>query len=452
MYNTITKLNRGIFLMLAVTMAGCSKSSKQEVQPSNNVAKAKIAIISGDKQSGIFGESLTAALELKITPPPGKKANQYTVVFSMIQGNGVINNNNGYPGLGTPDTSGNVKANWLLGCNNTTQKVKAYLYANVSFNGGVLAPLPGLADDSLIMQASGVEPTGWGKSCGCGIPDSYYSQIVTYDKKTLFLASNGLYTSDDGGINWSKVVATGIPNWSGIKNAQFNSKGWLYVVTENDGVFYSKDLKFWQTINNGILDHRTPTGFLVADDLLMVSFYFDGPYITTDNGGFWQKLLVGGGSQRYYYMKRHPNGNLYLFNDWGNFWMSKDIGKTWQLVPLNYGYFVSQPYGFDIGPDGKLYIGSDDATIAQLSPVTLQGTAKRYYQWNGWSQSVSQIQFYNNDVYFLVTAAPQAGVYSIGNNWGRIEMNFPKTINSYYIKPDGGFLLWSYDGLYYRNK
>ena len=83
--------------------------------------------------------------------------------------------------------------------------------------------------------------------------------------------------------------------------------------------------------------------------------------------------------------------------------------------------------------------------------VALKGTAKRYYQSNGWSQSVNHINIFNNDVFFLVNSTPKPGIYSKRNNWGRIELDFNERIYSYFIKPDGGFLLLGQNALYYRN-
>lgn len=433
-----------LFIAL-VLFAGCQKDNKNETTPDPIVVepKAKISLTTGDKQSGTYGDYLPTDLSFKISVPQGKKIEQYYVQFAMIQGNGIIDNGGGYTMNLFPD--GTLKVKWQLGCNAAMQKIKAYVYANNNLASGK-APIP---EDSVEVQASGTKPTGWGKSCGCGVPDMFNAQVITHDQKTLYMAARELYSSTDGGMNWDKV--SGVPKWSEVVGAQFNSKGWMYVLTKYDGVFLSKDLKSWQAINNGILDKRDPTGFMVKDDVLMVSFYFDGPYLTRDNGGFWQKLIVSGNSQRFMLFNQHSNGDLYLFDDWGTFFRSKDMGKTWQSLKLDYGYYLSQPSGFGIGPDGDLYIGSDDATIAKVSPATLKGTAKRYYEWNASSQSVTNIRFFNNDVFYLVRSTPKPGIYSVNNNWDRLNLNFQKTIVSYFIKPDGSFLLLSNDGLYYRN-
>jgi len=264
------------------------------------------------------------------------------------------------------------------------------------------------------------------------------------------MANNGLYSSTDGGINWYKVP--GVPNWQTVMDVQFNSKGWMYILTANNGVYYTQNQKNWTAIDNGLLDMRSPTMFLVTDNLLMVSFYFDGPYLTTNGGGFWQKLLVGYGSQRFYLAKQHPNGDLYLFNDWTNLLMSRDTGKTWQLIPTSGQTVNYAAYDLEIAPDGTIYVGSDGATIANFSPETNQWAYQSFYQYNASTQAVNNIQFYNNKVYFLVNTSPNSGIYNgTANNYTKINTGFNGTISYYFIKPDGTFLLGSNDGFYYHN-
>ncbi|NEU08011.1 hypothetical protein GZH53_06770 [Flavihumibacter sp. R14] len=443
----ISAIKSLLTLTVFTIFTGCQKSDNTEGNPDvSSEPKAKIALLTGDKQQGIYGDDLPNDLELAISVPAGKTVGQYYIRFGMIQGNGTIADY-GHDNPINVAPNGKLRVRWRLGCDNPVQKLKAYVYAySLSYSTNEITAIP---EDSVYVQASGTKPSGWGRSCGCGVPDIYNSNIITHDNKTLYLASRELYSSTDNGINWTKVA--GVPKWSEVRGVQFNSKGWMYVLTKNDGIFFSKDLRNWQAINNGILDMRDPTAFMVKDDVLMVSFYFDGPYLTQDNGGFWQKLLVSRNSQRFMFFNQHPDGTLYLFDDWDTFFKSKDMGKTWQSLQLDNNYYSSGPSGFAIGPDGNLFIGSGDATIAQLSPTTLKGTSKRYYEWNGSTQSVSDIQFYNNDVFYLVSSTPKPGIYSLNNGWGRVELDFPKTIVSYFRKSDGGFLLQSHDGLYYRN-
>ncbi|MDO3625048.1 hypothetical protein [Mucilaginibacter sp. BT774] len=445
---TISNFRKTCFLLiLSISiLAGCKKGNNPVPY---SAYKGKLSLISGNSQSGIYGQDLADSIIIKITPPKGKSVTKYAVKFSMVQGNGLIENYSGdYPAYNLIDPQkGLGKIQWRLGCDNPSQKVKVYLYVDSLLNlgtGNAVAP-----DDSLTIVASGTKPTGWGRSCGCGLP-SYNLKMATFDKKTLYMANNGLYSSTDGGINWYKVP--GAPYGSTVVDVQFNSKGWMYILTANNGVYYTQDQKSWIAINNGILDMRTPTMFLVTDDLLMVSFYFDGPYLTKDNGGFWQKLLVGYSSQRFYLAKQHPNGDLYLFNDWTNLLTSRDTGKTWQLIPTSWQAVNYAAYDLEIAPEGTVYIGSDNATIANFLPQTNQWAYQSYYQYNASTQAVNNIQFYNNKVYFLVNTSPNAGIYNgTVNSYTKINTGFAGRISYYFIKPDGTFLLGSDEGFYYHN-
>ncbi|OCX52275.1 hypothetical protein BEL04_12420 [Mucilaginibacter sp. PPCGB 2223] len=423
---------------------GCKKDNN----PGNSSAsKGTLALKSGNSQSGVYGRDLTDSIIVKVTPAAGLALNKYVIKFNMAQGNGQIENilSQFYNGTIGPD--GLVRIKWRLGCDNPSQKLVIYLYNSslINLNTGVATAGP---DDSVTVSATGTKPTGWARACGCGTP-TYNAKIATFDKKTLYMANNGLYSSADGGINWYKV--TNAPNWSSITDVQFNSKGWMYILT-NTGVYYTQDQQNWIAINNGILYPGSPTMFMVTDNVLMVSFYSDGPYLSTNNGGFWQKLLVGYGSQRYYLAKQAPNGSIYLFNDWTNFLTSANNGQTWQLISTTGQTVNYAAYDLQIAPDSSIYIGSDNATIANFSPARNQWTYKSYYQYNASTQAVNNIQFYNNKVYFLVNTSPNAGVYNgTVNNYTKINTGFTATISYYFVKPDGTFILGSGDGFYYHN-
>jgi len=438
-YTTICAL-----LLTCTLLAGCKKTDNKPVSTAG--PKAKLVLVHGDAQSGTYGQDLHDSLVVQIMPPVGKTAMQYAVTFNMLQGNGQVEGVQAGGSLSPQyGTNSLVQIKWRLGCNNPAQKLTIYLYADSLINYGG-AP-KGPPDDSLVVSASGSKPNGWGRACGCNTP-SYMTKIATFDKKTFFMAAAGLFSSTDGGINWSKV--NGVPYWSTVQDVQFNSKGWMYILTANNGIYYTQDGQTWTAINNGILDMRTPTAFTVAGDWMFVSFYFDGPYFTNNNGAFWQKFLVGYGSQRFYLFRRHPNGSIYMFNDWTNMLISTDTTKTWQIIPTNGAQVNYAAYDMEIGPDGNVYVGSDWATIATFAPVTNQITYKSFYQWNASDQPCNNINFYNGDVYFLLNDNPQPGIYQM-STWSRLDLGFTGPISAYFIRPDGSFLLMTNDGLYYKN-
>ncbi|MEO8415927.1 MAG: hypothetical protein ABI472_19865 [Ginsengibacter sp.] len=426
----------GFFLLLAV---GCKKESDL---PSTTNGTGKLILVKGGNQSGVFGELLPDTIILKLTS--SHASDHFSVTYSLLQGNGQVEQN-GYS-VNRPiqkDSAGTLAINWRMGCNNTVQKLRFYIYtdsSNYYFYG--------VPSDSITITANAVKPNGWCRSCGYTTTDFLFSKVIA-DNDVLYLVDAGLLSSTDGGLNWYKI--NGIPYSDEIMNAQFNSNHWAYVLTKEHGIYFSKDMKQWEAINTGLLDMRDPTAFLVEDTALFVSFYFDGPYRTINNGNFWKKLIVGSGTQRVNYIRRHPDGRLMLFDDWQDFKISADNGDTWQPAPLSSKYVNYEVYDFKIATDGKLYIGSGNATLAILDPYTYEGEVHTYYQWNASLQIINNITITGNNVYYLVNYNPVPGIYAENNGWNLLNVGFNTPFNYYYLKQNGQFLIGSQGWLYYHD-
>jgi len=443
--NKINRLQTILVVLMIVLIFSCEKD---HIKPSNSAAFGKLEIVYGDNQTGYFGEYLSDSIVIKASSINNHR--RYLIKWEMVQGNGKIER--GYYNYGNDyyvDSTGLLEIKWRLGCDFNVQNVKLILYIDSTKNEYGYLNYHTTPSDTLIISANGIKPTGWARSCGCDNLDPFSSKIITYDNTTLYLVNRGLYSSIDDGLNWYKVE--GIPHWENIVDAQFNSFGWLYALTRDDGICYTKDLKNWEFINNGILDHRDPTTFFVDDSTLFVSFYFDGPYKTSNNGKFWRKMLVGNNGDRYYHINRHPNGDLYIFDKWDNFWHSTNNGDNWNKIDLDYKYTNYEVKDFIIDKNGTLYIGAGDATISIISSNTYTGPMHSFYEMNHSSQYVDDIQIINDIVYFTVNGNPTPGIYS-SQNWQRLELGFNGSINNYFLKKDGTFLLISSEGLYYHNE
>lgn len=410
---------------------------------------AKLTIIEGADQSGYLGDYLNE--EIKVKASSSDTAKRFFLTCDVIMGNGRIYPQDNYLmnngcALGL---NGEFSFSWSLGCNNAIQKVKITLYTDSVKqkygNGYIYHKTP---SDELIVSATAVKPKGWAKACVCGTDIDFFSRIVSYDNKTLYLVGRGLLYSVDGGINWD--IPQDIPHYEDVFDIAFNSKGWAYIITNNYGVFYSKDMKEWTAINNGFLHYRMPTALYVDDEILLASFDFDGLYISRDNGKFWRKLLVGDSPNQL--INRHPNGDLYFWDKWSSCYKSTDVGVTWKRLNIDYKYVNYEIEDFKIDPQGKLYIGSGDATIAILDPVTYQGDIHRYYEWNASSQHIDNINITNDDVTYLVKGHNKSGIYSKRNNWQYVDIGFSRDIMSYYLRSDNTYILVSTGGIYYFNK
>jgi hypothetical protein len=437
-------INGFCFLLLA------SACRKDKVDAHAGNGSGKLSLLKGDNQSGLFGEMLKDSIVLKVTSMDPD--DYFKVTVEMLQGNGRLERfTNVTRHTYILDTAGVIRFNWQMGCDNNVQKVKFYIYTDStnSFNRNpnwfYKSP-----SDSLTITATAVKPDGWCRSCGYGVLDRPSFKIFSKDNSTHFLVNGGLFSSIDGGYNWYKVE--GIPYSDDIADAQINSKNWMYILTKTHGIYFSTDLKQWTEINNGILNYSDPTSFLVEDTALFVSFYFDGPYRSTNNGQFWRKMLVHLGSQRFHRINRHPGGKLMLFDDWNDFKVSADNGDTWSPVYIEEKY---KPFGvsdFVIDAAGSLYIGGGDATISILDPNTYQGEVHRHYEWNASSQTVNNITITADDVYYLVNHTPKPGIFAKSNNWSLIDIGFNKgVIGYYYLKQNKTFLVGSDGWLYYHH-
>jgi hypothetical protein len=156
-------------------------------------------------------------------------------------------------------------------------------------------------------------------------------------------------------------------------------------------------------------------------------------------------------SQRFYYIRRHPDGRVMLFDDWGDLKVSGDNGDTWQKINLDSRYHNYEVYDFKIAPDGKLYIGSGDASLAIVDPNTYQGDLHTYYNWNGNSQQINNITISNNNVYYLVNYTPSPGIYSENNGWSLLNAGFNGRIDYFFLKDNNKFLISSQGALYYHD-
>lgn len=427
-----------IAIVALFIFTGCKKTDT----PSGTNDGVKITLTKGDNQSGLFGELLKDSIILKISSP--NPANRFKIEGRMIQGNGLLEAG-GYlaPAYLYLDSAGKVGVQWRMGCDNISQKVRFYVYTDtVGYN------FNSVPSDSITVSATASKPSGWCRACGYGMINVYAPKIVTADNNTLYLVNNGLFNSTDGGLNWYKIK--NLPYSDEVMDLQFNSRKEAYVLTKEHGVYFSTDMKQWTEINTGLLDKRDPTGFFVDDSTLLVSFYFDGPYITKNNGAFWKKVVVSSFSQRYYFFNRHPDGRLMLFDDWSDFKVSADNGDTWTNVFLDYKYRNYQIYDFKIDKSGMLYIGSGDATLAIVDPYTYQGSLHNYYQWNSSLQIINNISFLGNDVYYLVNYNPVPGIYKQSSGYGIWDVGFSEPIYYYFLKSNGVPLVSTRQWVYFK--
>src|SRR5688572_14551050 len=116
------------FLLLAtITLAACKKNN---TEPSSTYGSGNIELISGDAQSGVYGELLEDDIVLKITSSNAR--NCFKVFYRTVQGNGNIEMySQTLTEPRTIETPGEeMIINWRMGCDNDVQKVVFYVYTD----------------------------------------------------------------------------------------------------------------------------------------------------------------------------------------------------------------------------------------------------------------------------------------------------------------------------------
>jgi hypothetical protein len=445
------KLSYKYTFLLFVIMAACS--GDEDTPSPQNDKYGSLQINGGNEQLGIPGKLLTDTLRITVTPKNSSfKPGNFVIRPRVQKGNGAVMDPyfaGKSPELISADSKGNFKTLWQLGCGDKEQLLSFYLYYTDSC--GLYTIAQGLCDpiDSVTFTATAKAPHGWNLSCGITSADKYNTKIHDY-KGQLYAVNYGtLYKLViKEGMGWEKVP--GVPS-NKIFDFGFTSTGSIYILTDGEGVYRSGDLESWTPVNNGILDPRYPKSLLVEDSVVYVSFNFDGLYrLRPSVGTTWKKLLIDGKYwEEYAFITRHPNGNLYIADKWDTYWVSANSGDSWKRLSLEYKYVNYETEDLKISSAGMIYIGSGDASLAILNPDTYKGEVHSYYQWNASHQTINNIIFRNDGVYYLVNHTPDPGIYTSANGWQKVNIGFGKPIHQFVFDPAGKFLVGSYDGLYY---
>jgi hypothetical protein len=414
----------------AILQFSCKKADEDLNSTLNKTLK--ISLVSGNNQSGEFNTTLKDSLVVKVTDRQNRPVSHAAVHFKTINGIGSVSS-----AFVWTNSSGFAFAKVQLACRLSEHKVIAYLCDEKSYY-----------IDSVSFLATSVKPVKWARACGINYA---VEKIRELNNKYYAVSDNMLYISVDGGLNWDLF-----PNAPGndIFDVQFNSKGWMYILTRYHGVYYSvNNGSTWLSMSNELFTSGYPLTLMVEDTVIYVSYQGNGLFRTRNNGQSWKKLVVNGTySEENKFITRHPSGKLYIFDRWDDLFMSVDNGDSWSHINLSYKYLVYEASAFKIGLNGLLYIGSGDATIAVVSPDTYTGEIHRYYKYNSSSQAVNNIFEKENTFYFTLTGSPIPGIYS-SNGWKRIDNGFYRDIRSIYLKTNGKFLVGNYDypnGLYYE--
>jgi hypothetical protein len=438
-------------ILVVVTLLACGED-ENGLAPTYR-PYAGVEILDGNGQSGATGEMLNDTLRIHITSQIISLNPEHFVLFpKIINGNGIVS----HPSFSDKpaqfleaDSQGSIKALWRLGCGDTQQRLTFYLYNTDSC--GIATIASGLCEpiDSVTFNATAKTPHGWNRACGITWSDRHNTKIREYNDKLYAVHYGVLYSLViKEGMSWEQVP--GVPS-DEIYDFGFTSTGIIYLLTENNGLYRSSDLRHWKALSNGIQDARYPYTLLVEDSVVYASFMFDGLYrLRTSSGDTWKKLLIDGKYwEEYKFATRHPEGDLYIVDKWDELWVSSNSGDTWTHVPISYQYMRSEAEDFKIDNSGTIYIGSGDASLAILTATNYTGELHSYYKWNSTHQFINNIKFRNGEVYYLVNFTPSPGIYSSTSGWQKVDIGFDKPIHQFAFDPSGNFILGCNDGIYY---
>jgi photosystem II stability/assembly factor-like uncharacterized protein len=193
------------------------------------------------------------------------------------------------------------------------------------------------------------------------------------------LESGGLFTSADGGRNWTHVEGN-LTNVSiSVVDVHVDSRT-IYVGTGAHGVYKSSDGgKTWTQMSNGLpIDLHTDDYYEIfgitidpTDPNTVYALSGDCWYIcvTTDGGGSWTRVDGGARPQgglpwdRIEAFTIHPNNNqmLYVGTDKNGVYKSEDMGESWSSINGDLpAYVVHIPCLAIDSENNILYAGSRD--------------------------------------------------------------------------------------------
>ena len=426
-----------IIAILLFFTFGCKKNNLVPVKEKN------ISIISGNNQSGSFNVPLSDSLVVLVTdalgnPLPREKVNHKSL-YEKVGGSVRSPIETG----SFTDSDGILSLSWKVYCYEPDQTLILYV-GDSSLH----------ITDSVIFKAQVGTPVGWAESCGIKEICQGYDEMTLRSFGDILYApcKNNVYRSPNGGQDWEKIMT--IPElmyYSSIFDIQFSREGWAYLVTTESGIHFSKDQISWENIGqiNGHYKGNILSDFLQEDNFLFASYWEEGLKRSSNNGKSWENLSIHPSDTNIYkFINRHPNGDLYLFDQENTLWKSKDNGDSWATMVLDEKYVNSRVEDFMIGENGMLYIGANNASLSILSPDTYQGDLYQFQDPNNENQYVNNIQMIDGTVYFNVVGNATPGIYS-SQNWERFDLGFEKPINSYFLKDDGSFLLRSDFGVFH---
>ena len=258
-------------------------------------------------------------------------------------------------------------------------------------------------------------------------------------------ATNGLWISYDGGMNWTRKFSA--RTTSVIINKE--SPNIVYTAVQNNGIYKSvDDGQNWTRLFGGLplASSQGLTTLAISDnypDVLFASItnanslYLQGLYKSSNAGKNWVKLQ----NVPTYMTSFSGNGQGWYNNEVGvspvdtnliiaggvTLWKSEDGGQNWVQKDVQVGGF---------GQNGTTYVDQHEIAFSPHNPSSIWvandgGLAKSEDKGNFWHKKNKDLitaQFYyiasaKTDVNFLIGGLQDHGLYRVGNTSTNIGWN-----------------------------
>ncbi|HET7153522.1 MAG TPA: hypothetical protein VFJ29_07120, partial [Candidatus Kapabacteria bacterium] len=175
-----------------------------------------------------------------------------------------------------------------------------------------------------------------------------YNRFFRVKDNTLFLQTTGnsFFTSTDNGDSW-KLLNYKIDS-NRITAIVISDSGYIFAGTRDSGVYLSKDKgKTWKATSFG--NHQIGSMVITAyNHLIVTSPDMSGnywPYVSTDNGNYWQACPVPtgsiSGSPVYPYTLTADDSGYVFIGSESYIGRSTDGGFTWEAIHDSTGFTLN---------------------------------------------------------------------------------------------------------------
>lgn len=192
-----------------------------------------------------------------------------------------------------------------------------------------------------------------------------YTRVTGFDLTNIrWTYVDTVYTTVDGGVNWSKAELTGAATSLSIQRIlDISADGSVILASAYNGLLRSADGgKTWTTLPGPSVDYYSVSYASLGNGEIAASGYA-GLWLSKDGGQTWTKLATptkSGVSIPVDYLKRVEAGTLMAADGQGSFLLSRDNGQSWTQVvtPVGDGYDASSTVAFSDAKNGFMFDAS----------------------------------------------------------------------------------------------